>query len=85
MRILNFLSLLISSLSMYFAYRALSVWKEQKKYEVYQETYKFLISLKDEITYVKEIYKELGNLEYVDIETKINEEMGQYLKRIATN
>ena len=78
---LNIISICISALSMYFAYKALSAWKSQKKYEAYKCAYKFLISLQEKIVYMKELYKELDLFDETEEENRINEEIGQYFKK----
>lgn len=79
----GFVSAGIGLVTVIIAYIALQSWKNElkakKEYTVYKDVYKFLLSLREKIQYIKKYYKEVGDDD--EIENKINNEMGQYFEQ----
>ncbi len=79
----GFITAIVGLVTVIIAYLALRSWKKElkakKEYKVYKDVYKFLLTLREKIQYIKKYYKEVGDDD--EIENKINNEMGQYFEK----
>lgn len=79
----GFITAIVGLVTVIIAYIALHSWKKElkaeKEYTVYKDVYKFLLTLREKIQYIKKYYKEVGDDD--EMENKINNEMGQYFEQ----